>query len=177
MNGKEEIRKLYFWIMLPGILAGVAAVITSIAVLVLVLHPVGTVQSEQQDIQNQEKDLLHKEINFRLEEIRSLLDREPLLAWQLRSATSRLTAHGVGISEAYVDTELRTLLFELEQISPDDEKVIIEKIRKLFNEFSSSSYEIPASDGALIDPQTAQLARDKFEEIENEWQTLLRKQK
>ena len=115
MNEKEEIRKLYFWIILSAVLAGIAALVSSIAVLILVLRPVEVVQSAQQ---NQEKDLalLHEEITFRFEEIRSLLDHEPLISWQLRNATSSLTSHGVGVSERYIDTELKTLLFELEQI-------------------------------------------------------------
>jgi len=172
MNEKEEIRKLYFWIILSAVLAGTAAIVSSIAVLILVLRPVGAVQNQDKDL-----TLLHEEITYRFEEIHSLLDHEPLLSWQLRNATSSLTSHGVGVSEKYIDTELRTLLFELEQISPDDEIASIEKIRTLFNEFSSPSYEIPASDGEVIEPATAQLAREKFAEIENEWQGILRKYK
>jgi hypothetical protein len=42
---------------------------------------------------------------------------------------------------------------------------------------ASPNYEIPASDGAVIDQTTAQLARDKFAEIENEWQDILQRYK
>lgn len=177
MNGDAETRNLYFWMILPGILAGVAAIISSIAVLILVLQPRGAAQSEPQEAQNQEKGLtlLHKEITYRFEDMRSALDHEPLLTWQFRHAISGSTLNGVGISERYRDTQLKTLLFEVEQVSPDDEKTTIEEIRKLLDELSTTNYEIPASDGEVIDPEIAQWARDKFAEVEMKWQSILSK--
>jgi len=175
MNGNAETRKLYFWMILPGILAGVAAIISSIAVLILILQPREAVQSKSQEMQNQEKGitLLHEEITYRFEDMRSSLDHEPLLTWQFRHAIAGSTLNGVGISERYRDTQLKTLLFELEQVSPDDEKAVIEEIRKLLDELAVPNYDIPASDGEVIDPEIAQWARDKFAEVEMKWQSIL----
>lgn len=190
MIEKEDVKKLKYWIILPGILAGIAAVITSVAIynlslqIVEINQNIATLQKSQsqndttiQIIPNQGKGLttLHKEISFRIEEIHSILYQDPLTAGPLGNATQRQTAHGVGISEAYIDWELRTLLFELEQVSPDDEKIIIEKIRNLFDEFSNYGPEAPYSVTAPIDTLIIRSAREKFEEIENEWRNLLEK--
>ena len=105
----------------------------------------------------------------------SSLDHDPLLTWQFRRAIKGSTLNGVGISERYRDTQLKTLLFELEQVSPDDEKATIEEIRKLLDELATPNYKIPASDGEVIAPEIAQWARDKFAEVEMKWQSILSK--
>lgn len=172
MIEKLEIPKKYlFWIILPGVLAGIAAVIASIAVAILAFQMKSdpTIQTSQ----NNDLTILRQEISFRLEEIRTFLYRDPITAGPFYNATARLTAHGVGISEKYKDAELRTLLFELRQISPEKEKVIIENIQKLFDELSELGPKAPFSEIDPVDAQTLQLAREKFETIESEWQRIL----
>lgn len=166
---KLEIPKKYlFWIIFPGILAGIAAVITAIALLILARQMEPNTTSQNNDL-----TILHQEISFRIEEIHSFLYQDPITAGPFYNATARQTAHGVGISEKYKDAELRTLLFELEQISPEKEKGTIENIRKLFDELAALGPTAPFSEIDPVDPQNLQAAREKFETIESEWQKIL----
>jgi hypothetical protein len=194
---KEKKRTTHFWTTFVGALAGTATVITAMAVLILALHAAGVISPSipvfralppspehpplgltatpyptQAPTAPLDQDIakMHMEIDFRLREIRSFLDQEPMTKGNLANATRRSQARGVGISERYKDTQLRTLLFELELAAPEETQHCIQNTRNLFEALAQLAPEAPYSEGTPADPQKVQLARDQFAEIESEWQ-------
>jgi hypothetical protein len=116
---------------------------------------------------------MHREITFRLNEVRTFLENDPMTKSILHHATARIQAHGVGVSQEFKDWELRTLLFELEGITPQENQCHVQNMRDLFEELASLGPTAPFSEGEPADPQSVRSARDKFEEIEREWQIFL----
>jgi len=124
--------------------------------------------------QDQRIDRMHEEIIFRLREIRKFLYQGQMTNRDLYNGSRRIEAHGVGVSEEFKDTELRTLLFELEQATPATDQSHVQKIRSLFEELAELAPRAPFGDSDLADPKRVQSARSKFDQIESEWQRLER---
>jgi hypothetical protein len=124
--------------------------------------------------QDQRIDRMHEEIIFRLREIRKFLYQGQMTNRDLYNGTRRIEAHGVGVSMEFKDTELRTLLFELEQATPAKDQSHVQKIRSLFEELAELAPRAPFGDSDLAEPQRVQSARSKFDQIESEWQRLER---
>ena len=124
--------------------------------------------------QDQRIARMHEEIILRLREIRKFLYQGQMTNRDLYNGTRRIEAHGVGVSEEFKDTELRTLLFELEQATPAKDQSHVQKIRSLFEELAELAPRAPFGDSDLPEPQRVQSARSKFDQIESEWQRLER---
>jgi len=120
-------------------------------------------------------DVMCKEVNYRLHEIHTFLDQEPINKGAFYNATARSTAHGVGISIKYKDAELKTLLFELELRVPEEDRPDLQHIRVLFEELAELGPQAPFSDGDPADPQNVLLARETLGQIELEWTKFLEK--
>lgn len=84
----------------------------------------------------------------------------------------RIKTHGVGVSKEFKNTELRTLLFELEQVTNAKYRPYIQRIRSLFEELIKLAPQTPFRDSDPPDPQKVQLAQSKFAQITREWQRL-----
>lgn len=106
-----------------------------------------------------------------------MLDQEPMTKGVFYRATAAIGAHGVGISFEFKDWELRTLLFEIEQLTPEENQSYIQNIREWFEELERLGPQAPFSEAEPAEPQNLQLARAKFLQIEREWQNYLERSK
>jgi hypothetical protein len=121
--------------------------------------------------------IMQKEISYRLQEIHSLLEQEPMTKGVFSRATGAIRAHGVGISYEFKDWELRTLLFEIEQITREENQSFIRNIRNWFEELERLEPEAPYSEDEPTDPQKVQSAREIFKQIESEWRLFVEQSK
>lgn len=122
--------------------------------------------------QDQRIATIHMEITFRLQEIHKFLYQGQMTNRDLYNGTRLIEAHGVGLSAEFKNTELRTILFELEQVAPAKKKFHVQKIRSLFEDLAELAPQAPFADSEHPDPQKVQSARIKFEQIEREWQRI-----
>lgn len=124
------------------------------------------------EAENEHIGLIYEEMDFRLQEIRGLLYKDEVTNRDLYAATMRVEAHGVGISQEFKDIQLRSLLFELEQLETAENREKLKDIRNLFEELAEVAPQAPFVDGDLADLQRVQLAREKFGQIESEFEYL-----
>jgi hypothetical protein len=64
-------------------------------------------------------------------------------------------------------------LFELEQVTPEGNQSYIQNMRAWLEELERFGPQVPGSEAEHVDPQNLQLAREKFLQIEREWQSFL----